>query len=102
MSDVVVTRWIAASPPTVFAFFTDIERWTAWQGVGGNVDARAGGALRVIMPDAAAASGHFIEVVPPRRIVFTWGGRETRFPSRQDPRSSRSSSSRPTTARWSG
>ena len=73
MSDVVVTRWIAASPPTVFAFFTDIERWTAWQGVGGKVDARPGGALRVIMPDAAAASGHFIEVVPPRRIVFTWG-----------------------------
>jgi uncharacterized protein YndB with AHSA1/START domain len=57
----------------VFAFFTDIERWTAWQGVGGKVDARPGGALRVIMPDAAAASGHFIEVVPPRRIVFTWG-----------------------------
>ena len=25
------------------------------------------------MPDAAAASGHFLEVVPPRRIVFTWG-----------------------------
>jgi uncharacterized protein YndB with AHSA1/START domain len=59
--------------PTVFAFFTDTERWTAWQGVGGKVDARAGGVLRVIMPDAAAASGHFIEVVPPRRIVFTWG-----------------------------
>jgi uncharacterized protein YndB with AHSA1/START domain len=73
VSDVVVTRWIAASPPTVFAFFTDAERWTAWQGVGGKVDARAGGVLRVIMPDAAAASGHFIEVVPPRRIVFTWG-----------------------------
>ena len=73
MSDVVVTRWIAASPPTVFACFTDAERWTAWQGVGGKVEARAGGVLRVIMPDAAAASGHFIEVVPPRRIVFTWG-----------------------------
>ena len=73
MSDVVVTRWIAASPLTVFAFFTNIERWTEWQGVGGKVDARPGGALRVIMPDAAAASGHFIEVVPPRRIVFTWG-----------------------------
>jgi uncharacterized protein YndB with AHSA1/START domain len=73
MSDVVVMRWIAASPPKVFAFFTDSVRWTAWQGVGGEIDARAGGALRVIMPDAAAASGHFIEVVPPRRIVFTWG-----------------------------
>ena len=33
MSDVVLTRWIAASPRTVFAFFTDIERWSAWQGV---------------------------------------------------------------------
>ena len=62
MSDVVLTRWIAASPGTVFAFFTDIERWSAWQGVGGKVDARPGGALRVIMPDAAAASGRFIEV----------------------------------------
>src|SRR4029450_4528478 len=39
-------------PPTVFAFFTEAERWAAWQGVGGKVDARAGGALRVIMPDA--------------------------------------------------
>ena len=101
MSDVVVTRWIAASPPTVFAFFTDIERWAAWQGVGGKVDARAGGALRVIMPDAAAASGQFIEVVPPRRIVFTWGWEGTRFRSRQGPRQSRSSSSRPITARCS-
>jgi uncharacterized protein YndB with AHSA1/START domain len=73
VTDVVVTRWIAASPPTVFAFFTESERWAEWQGVGGEVEARAGGALRVAMPDAAAASGHFIEVVPPRRIVFTWG-----------------------------
>jgi uncharacterized protein YndB with AHSA1/START domain len=73
VSDVVVTRWIAASPSTVFAFFTDIERWSAWQGVGGKVDARPGGALLVLMPDAASASGQFIEVVPPRLIVFTWG-----------------------------
>ena len=77
MSDVIVTRWIAASPPTVFAFFTDAERWTAWQGVGGKVDARAGGVLRVIMPDAAAASADIsLEVVPPRRIVFTGVGRK--------------------------
>jgi uncharacterized protein YndB with AHSA1/START domain len=63
VSDVVITRWIAAPPPTVFAFFTDGERWAAWQGVVGAVDAQAGGALRVIMSDAVAASGHFIEVV---------------------------------------
>ena len=80
MSEVIVTRWIAASPSTVFAFFTDSERWAAWQGVGGTVDARAGGQLRVIMPDAAAASGQFIEVVPPRRIVFTWGWEGNEIP----------------------
>ena len=40
----------------------------------GKVDARAGGTLRVIMPDAAAASGYFIEVVPPRRVVSPGDG----------------------------
>lgn len=80
MTEVIVTRWIAASPATVFGFFTDSERWAAWQGVGGTVDPRAGGALRVIMPDAAAASGQFIEVVPPRRIVFTWGWEGNEIP----------------------
>ena len=59
MSDVVVTRWIAGSPRTVFAFFTDPERWTAWQGVGGKIGAQAGGVLRVIMPDAAGRVGPF-------------------------------------------
>ena len=44
MTDVVVTRVIAASPATVFSFFTDIERWVSWQGVEGEIDARAGGA----------------------------------------------------------
>ena len=38
MSEVVVTRLIAASPATVFAFFTDAERWTQWQGVDGVMD----------------------------------------------------------------
>jgi uncharacterized protein YndB with AHSA1/START domain len=80
VTDVVVTRWIAASPPTVFAFFTDSERWAEWQGVGGVVDARAGGVLLVTMPDTAAASGHFIEVVPPRRVVFTWGWEGNEIP----------------------
>ena len=48
--------------------------------LGGTVAAWAGGQLRVIMPDAAAASGQFIEVVPPRRIVFTWGWEGNEIP----------------------
>ena len=73
MTDVVVTRFIAASPATVFSFFADIERWTSWQGVDGEVDLRPGGAFRVRMPGAQVASGRVVEVVPERRLVFTWG-----------------------------
>ena len=73
MTDVVVTRLIAASPATVFSFFTDVARWTAWQGVGGEVDPRPGGSLRIRMPGGEVASGEFVELVPHTRIVFTWG-----------------------------
>ena len=73
MTDVVVTRLISASPATVFSFFTDLERWTSWQGVGGEIDARPGGVFQIRMPGGQIASGRFVEVVPEQRLVFTWG-----------------------------
>jgi uncharacterized protein YndB with AHSA1/START domain len=73
MTDVVVTRLIAASPATVFSFFTDAERWTSWQGVDGEIDARPGGIVRITMPGGQVASGRFVEVIPEERLVFTWG-----------------------------
>ena len=72
MSDlVVVTRRIAASPATVFSFFSDVERWTAWQGVDGTVECRPGGTFRLRMPGGEVAAGNFVELVPARRVVFT-------------------------------
>jgi uncharacterized protein YndB with AHSA1/START domain len=73
MSDVVVTRMIAASPATVFSFFTDAERWALWQGLGGRIDARPGGAFHVQMPGGQAASGRVVEIIPEQKFVFTWG-----------------------------
>ncbi len=73
MTEVVVVREIAAAPATVFSFFTDGARWIAWQGVEGEVDARPGGSFRIRMPGDQVASGRFVELVPHRRIVFTWG-----------------------------
>jgi uncharacterized protein YndB with AHSA1/START domain len=73
MSEVVVTRRIAASPATVFSFFTDLERWTSWQGVDGEIDAHPGGIFRIRMPGAQVAAGRFVELVPHTLIVFTWG-----------------------------
>ena len=73
MTEVVVTRMIAASPAIVFSFFADIGRWTSWQGVDGEIELRPGGAFRVRMPGAQVASGRVVEVVPDQRLVFTWG-----------------------------
>jgi uncharacterized protein YndB with AHSA1/START domain len=73
MTEIVVTRVIPASPATVFSFFTDRERWNAWQGVGGKIDATPGGILELRMPGGQVASGRFVEVVPHERLVFTWG-----------------------------
>lgn len=84
MSDVVVTRRIDASPATVFSFFTDVERWVSWQGVDGEIDAQPGGNLRLRMPGGQVAVGQFVEIVPARRLVFTWGweGEESPVPPR--------------------
>jgi len=73
VSNVIVTRLIDASPATVFSFFTNLERWTSWQGVDGEIDARPGGILRLRMPGGQVASGQFIEVVTNRKLVFSWG-----------------------------
>lgn len=66
-------RRIRARPETVFSYFTDPDRYTAWMGVDAVLDARPGGIYRVRVPQGGIALGEFVEVDPPRRIVFTWG-----------------------------
>jgi len=73
VTNVVVTRRINASPETVFSFFTNVDRWTSWQGIDGEIDAQPGGNLRLRMPGGEVASGRFVEVIPNERLVFTWG-----------------------------
>jgi uncharacterized protein YndB with AHSA1/START domain len=71
--DVVVERRIAASPATVFSFFSDASRWLRWQGVEAEIELAPGGAFRMNVRGDGFASGSFLEVVPDRRLVFTWG-----------------------------
>jgi uncharacterized protein YndB with AHSA1/START domain len=67
-------RRIAAPPETVFVYFTDPERYRRWQGVDAELDPRPGGLFRVVMnSDGIVARGEFLEVDPPRRLVFSWG-----------------------------
>ena len=63
---------IAASPETVFTLLTDPREYVKWKGRAADLDPRAGGEFRVSFKDAAVR-GEYVEVVPNRRVVFTWG-----------------------------
>jgi uncharacterized protein YndB with AHSA1/START domain len=70
---VIVERRVAVPPERVFAYFTDAAKWTAWQGTEAEIELRPGGIWRVNVTGDGFASGRVIEVVPNRRVVFTWG-----------------------------
>jgi uncharacterized protein YndB with AHSA1/START domain len=64
---------VAASPETVFGYFTDPAKIVRWMGSEAILDPRPGGVCRLGMAGLAVMSGRFVEVNSPSRIVFTWG-----------------------------
>lgn len=64
---------IAASPETVFDFFTDPDKMIQWMGRSAELDPVPGGRLHCDINGRHVAGGSYVEVDPPRRIVFTWG-----------------------------
>ncbi len=71
--DLVVERWVSVPPEKVFAYFTDAEKWLAWQGTDAVIDLVPGGVWRVNVTGDGFASGRVVEVVDNERVVFTWG-----------------------------
>lgn len=71
---------VAARPETVFAFLTDPAKMVRWMGGRVELDPRSGGVYRVEINTRDIARGEYVEVVPHRRVVFTWGweGRRSR------------------------
>jgi uncharacterized protein YndB with AHSA1/START domain len=65
---------IAASPDEVFPYFIDAEKMRAWKAVKVEiVGTRPGGTFRLdVTGRGDVATGSFVEVDPPRRVVFTW------------------------------
>jgi uncharacterized protein YndB with AHSA1/START domain len=65
---------IEASPETVFRLLTDPVEYVRWKGKLAELEPRPGGKFRVQFPAPnGAAAGEYVEVVPNRRVVFTWG-----------------------------
>lgn len=68
----VETVWIEAAPDRVFPFFTDAARITRWLGQAAELEPVPGGRFAVDVGDSLVR-GAFVELDPPRRVVFTWG-----------------------------
>lgn len=73
MSEIVLEQRIKASPSTVYAYLTEADRWKRWQGEAATIDARIGGIFSMTMGNGMNARGQFVELVPARRVAFTWG-----------------------------
>src|SRR3981081_4944377 len=63
---------IAASPETVFTLLTDPTEYVKWKGRAAKLVPTAGGEFSVTFKDTAVR-GEYVDVVPNRRVVFTWG-----------------------------
>jgi uncharacterized protein YndB with AHSA1/START domain len=67
---------IAASPQTVWDCLVDPDKATRWMGLRADFDPRPGGRYRVEVIPGEVALGEFVELDPPRRLVWTWGWQE--------------------------
>ena len=63
---------IDARPETVWELLVDPTQAVRWMGQMASFDVRPGGHYRVEVIPNNVASGRFVEIDPPRRLVFTW------------------------------
>jgi uncharacterized protein YndB with AHSA1/START domain len=73
MTAIVLEQRIDAPPSTVYRYLTESEKWSSWQGASASLDARQGGIFSMVMGNGMNARGQFVELVPDKRVVFTWG-----------------------------
>lgn len=64
---------IAASPETVWQFLVDPAKAERWMGTKATLEPQPGGLYRVEVIPGHTARGEFVELDPPRRLVFTFG-----------------------------
>lgn len=73
MSEVVVERTIAAPAAIVYELLTDPTLLVEWMAESAETDLRPGGAWRWTHANGDTTCGEFVELVPHRLIVFTYG-----------------------------
>jgi uncharacterized protein YndB with AHSA1/START domain len=67
---------IAAKPETIWQLLVDPKQSVRWMGQVANFDLRPGGQYRLEVIPGHTASGKFVEIDPPRKLVYTWSWEE--------------------------
>jgi uncharacterized protein YndB with AHSA1/START domain len=70
---------IEAPVDVVWAHLTTARGLVRWVGPDATADPEPGGVLRWTHPDGATVVGRFVELVPHRRVVFTYGWEDGRM-----------------------
>lgn len=72
---------IDATPDEVFPYLTNTELITRWMGDYAELDPTPGGGYALDI-NGVPIRGHFVEIDPPNRLVFSWGvpGHDTLTP----------------------
>ncbi|MGH2807991.1 MAG: SRPBCC family protein [Actinomycetota bacterium] len=71
--DVRVEVDIGAPAQVVYELLTDDALFVRWLGISAELDPRPGGIFRFEIAPGQFCSGRYVDVDPPRRVVFTWG-----------------------------
>ena len=73
---------IDAPPSVVFEFLTDPAKMVCWMGTEAVLEPWPGGRYYVNVSGHEAASGEVLEIIPERRLVFSWGWEDGALPLR--------------------
>ncbi|MBD2872406.1 SRPBCC family protein [Paenibacillus arenilitoris] len=65
--------YIECRPETLFPYFTDPQKMVRWMGSQVLLEPKLGGSLRIDFNGRDMVAGHYVEVEPNERILFTWG-----------------------------
>jgi uncharacterized protein YndB with AHSA1/START domain len=71
--DLVISERIRASPDEVFGYLVEPDKLVRWMGVEARIDPSPGGAFWLNVTGDDIASGTYVAVERPHRVVFTWG-----------------------------
>jgi uncharacterized protein YndB with AHSA1/START domain len=76
VGELVKEIWIDAAPEKVFPYLVEPELLTRWIGDESWNDPRPGGLFRLKFDSENVVRGEFVEVDPPRRVVYSWGSED--------------------------